>query len=96
MKTIGLGEVKLPDPETQRSYENAYRRGLHHGVALADELAADAATLGDIRRLLRRAYRLCFDYRDQNKHKGRPPLMDELRRKLAKPTARTRGKAIPS
>jgi hypothetical protein len=27
------------DPEPQRQYEGAYRRGVHHGLALAGDLA---------------------------------------------------------
>jgi hypothetical protein len=40
-------------------------------------------TLGDIRKLLRRAYQIYIRYRYMNKYKDRPPLMDELRRRLA-------------
>ena len=83
MKTITLADVKDVDPEDQRRFESAYRRGLHHGVALCQDLADQAATLPEVRRLLRRAANLAHSYRDQRRHPGRPPILDELRRKLA-------------
>ena len=82
MKTVSLADVKDVDPEEQRKYEGAYRRGLSHGLALASDLADQAATLLEARRLLRRAANLAHGYRDQRRHPGRPPILDELRRKL--------------
>jgi hypothetical protein len=83
MKIVqALSEVKPPDPEEQRKYEGAYRRGLSHGLILAVDLADDAVTLGKACRALRRAANLAHAYRDQDRHPGRPPLYHEIHRKL--------------
>jgi hypothetical protein len=71
--------------EYQSGNEAAYRRGLRHGVALASDLADDAATLGEARRILARACRAACGYGDRRRHPGRPPILDEIRRRLARP-----------
>ena len=64
--------------------ESAYRRGLHHGVNLASDLADDASTLAKARRTLIRAERVAGQHRSRRRHPGRPPIVDEIRRKLAR------------
>jgi hypothetical protein len=70
------------DPTDQRNYESAYRRGMHHALVLAGDLADVAASLAGVRRLLRRAEGIAGEYRSQSRFPGRPPLTDEIRRRL--------------
>jgi hypothetical protein len=70
------------DPDAQGRYESSYRRGLHHGLVLASDLVENAITLVGARRLLRKAEGIAGDYRRQSAYPGRPPLCDEIRRRL--------------
>jgi hypothetical protein len=74
--------------EHRQGVEAAYRRGIHHGVNLASDLADDATTLREARWRLTRAENMASEYRGLSRHPGRPPIVDELRRRLARRRAR--------
>jgi hypothetical protein len=71
------------DDHIQR-WENDYLMGLHHGVLLSSDLADDASSLAEARRILIRAERAAGQYRDRRRHPGRPPIVDLIRRKPAR------------
>jgi hypothetical protein len=75
---------RLTHDEHQRGCESAYRRGIHHGLALAGDLADGEGTLREARWRLTRAENMAGEYRSLSRHPGRPPIVDELRRRLAK------------
>jgi hypothetical protein len=79
--------------EVCQSSEASYRRGVHHGVVLGSDLADESDTLKEARRTLRRAERLAGKYRDMKRYKGQPPLLCEMRRKLAVSARRVKRRA---
>ncbi len=70
--------------EHLKGCEGSYRRGVHHGVSLAADLIGDATSLAEARRILARADAVAADYRNQGRHPGRPPIVDEIRGKMAR------------
>jgi hypothetical protein len=79
--TISAADIKI-DEKTQRIAESAYRRGIHHGLALAGGLVDESLSLRQAQRLLTRAENFAAEYRSLARHPGRPPVMDELRRRV--------------
>jgi hypothetical protein len=76
--------------ELQQGCENAYRRGVHHGTILSSGLAADVHADAETMRLLRRAERLAGRYRDHRRYPGQPPIVQEIRGKLARSAEKRR------
>jgi hypothetical protein len=74
----------IADEATQQMCEQAYRRGLHHGIALAGDLADESLSLAQAQRLLTRAENVAGEYRSVARHPGRPPLMEEIRVRVLK------------
>jgi uncharacterized protein (DUF924 family) len=70
------------DEGRQRASESAYRRGIHHGLALAGNLVDQSLSIRQAQRFLTKTENLAGEYRSLARHPGRPPVMDELRRRV--------------
>jgi hypothetical protein len=79
--TISAAEIRL-DPARLAEFESAYRCGTHQAFAMACDLAYDAKTLAEARRMLCRAERLAGKLRFQQKKQGKGYLLDYMRSKL--------------
>ncbi len=69
-------------PERRAAHEGCYRRGAHQMAALCTELAYQAKTLKDARRILHRAETLAGRLRFLEKNRGNGMLMDCIRQRL--------------
>jgi hypothetical protein len=67
--------------------ESAYRRGFHHGLTLAADLASQALSLKRALRLLGRAERICGKLRSLDRHPGMPWLRDAILRRVHRSAA---------
>jgi hypothetical protein len=74
-------DIKI-DENRQRASEASYRRGVHHGLALAGRLVDQSLLLRQAQRLLTRAENLAGEYRSLARHPGNPPILDEITRKV--------------
>jgi fructose-specific phosphotransferase system component IIB len=78
---ISAADIRL-DERSLRASESAYRRGVHHGLALAGSLVDDSLSLKQAQRMLTRAENMAGEYRSLARHPGSPPILDELRRRV--------------
>jgi hypothetical protein len=86
-RVVTLADVaKDMTPERIAAHEAAYRRGCHQSLAMAADIASGALTLGEARRMLRRAETLAFGFRFRRKNEGRLMLLDQIRREMYRKT----------
>ena len=78
---VCAADIKI-DEKLQRACESAYRRGIHHGLALAGGLVDESLSLRQAQRFLTRAENLAGEYRSLARHPGNPPILDEITRKV--------------
>jgi hypothetical protein len=79
--TICAADLVIAE-KLQRIAESCYRRGVHHGLALAGRLVDQSLSLRQAQRLLARAENLAGEYRSLARHPGNPPILDEITRKV--------------
>ena len=65
-----------------RASEASYRRGVHHGLALAGRLVDESLSIRQAQRFLTKAENLAGEYRSLARHPGNPPILDEITRKV--------------
>jgi len=72
------------DPERRAAHEAAYRRGVHQAFAFACDVAYQAETLKDARRVLRRCENVAGRLRFIRKDQGNMMLLDFIRARLSR------------
>jgi hypothetical protein len=70
------------DEKLHRISESAYRRGFNHGIALCYDLVGNSSSVAQARRTIGKADDLAYEHRSLRRFPGRPPLVDDFRRRL--------------